>query len=324
MIRIALDAMGGDLGPREAVQGAILALKQAPGPMAVVLTGDEPVLRDLIAQCGGAGLPLEVVHTTQVVEMSDTPTVALKTKPDSSLTVCVGLQKKGLVQASVSPGNTGAMMAASLMILGRAGKISRPTVATVLPTATNKVVMVDSGANVDEKPIQLMQFAVCGAIYSKHVLGVENPRVGLLNMGEEDHKGTEVVAETYKLLKASHLNFVGNVEGHDIPRGGIDVLVTPGFTGNVVLKLYEGMGEYMAHTFQKALSGEHFDAIFEKWNYENEAGGLLLGLDGTSVIMHGRSSARAYVSGLHIAYRMASASVHRKIAAEIETMETPA
>ncbi|MBK8802113.1 MAG: phosphate acyltransferase PlsX [Fibrobacteres bacterium] len=324
MIRIALDAMGGDLGPREAVQGAIQALKQAPGPMAVVLTGDEPVLRDLIAQCGGAGLPLEVVHTTQIVEMSDTPTVALKTKPDSSLTVCVGLQKKGLVQASVSPGNTGAMMAASLMILGRAGKVSRPTVATVLPTATNKVVMVDSGANVDEKPIQLMQFAVCGSIYSKHVLGVENPRVGLLNMGEEDHKGTEVVAETYKLLKASHLNFVGNVEGHDIPKGGIDVLVTPGFTGNVVLKLYEGMGEYMAHTFKHALSGPHFDAIFETWNYENEAGGLLLGLDGTSVIMHGRSSARAYVSGLHVAYRMASASVHRKIAAEIETLETPA
>lgn len=324
MIRIALDAMGGDLGPREAVQGAIQALKQAPGPMAVVLTGDEPTLRDLIAQCGGADLPLDVVHTTQIVEMSDTPTVALKTKPDSSLTVCVGLQKKGLVQASVSPGNTGAMMAASLMILGRAGKISRPTVATVLPTATNKVVMVDSGANVDEKPAQLMQFAVCGAIYSKHVLGVDNPRVGLLNMGEEDHKGTEVVAETYKLLKASHLNFVGNVEGHDIPKGGIDVLVTPGFTGNVVLKLYEGMGEYMAHTFRKALSGDHFDAIFETWNYENEAGGLLLGLDGTSVIMHGRSSARAYVSGLHIAYRMASASVHRKIAAEIETLESPA
>lgn len=323
MIRIALDAMGGDLGPREAVQGAILALRQAPGPMAVVLTGDEATLRGLIAECGGEGLPIEVVHTTQVVEMSDTPTVALKTKPDSSLTVCVGLQKKGLVQASVSPGNTGAMMAASLMVLGRAGKISRPTVATVLPTTTNKVVMVDSGANVDEKPFQLVQFAVCGSIYAKNVLGVENPRVALLNMGEEEHKGTEVVAETYKLLKASHLNFVGNVEGHDIPKGGIDVLVTPGFTGNVVLKLYEGMGEFMAHTFRAVAKGEPYESVLEKWNYENEAGGLLLGLDGTSVIMHGRSSARAYISGLHIAYRMAAAQVHRKIAAEIDTLENP-
>ena len=324
MLRIALDAMGGDLGPQAAVEGAIQALRQAPGPMSVTLTGDKSVLDGLIAERGGSDLPLQVVHTTQIVEMSDTPTVALKTKPDSSLAVCVGLQKKGLVDASVSPGNTGAMMATSLMVLGRAGKISRPTVATVLPTSSNKVVMVDSGANVDEKPVQLLQFAVCGAIYSKNVLGVASPKVALLNMGEEEHKGSEQVAETYKLLKASSLNFIGNVEGHDIPRGGFDVLVTPGFTGNVVLKLYEGMGEFMARNFKKALQGEPYDSIFESMNYENEAGGLLLGLDGTSVIMHGRSSARAYISGLHIAYRMAAAGVHRLIAEEIERMEPAA
>lgn len=324
MVRIALDAMGGDLGPRAAVEGAVLALRQAPGPMSVVLTGDEPTLRGLITECGGSDLPLDVVHTTQIVEMSDTPTVALKTKPDSSLSVCVALQKKGKVDASVSPGNTGAMMATSLMVLGRAGKILRPTVATVLPTQTNKVVMVDSGANVDEKPIMLHQFAVCGSIYAKAVLGVDNPKVALLNMGEEEHKGTELVAETYKLLKASSLNFVGNVEGHDIPQGGFDVLVTSGFTGNVVLKLYEGLGEFMARNFQKALQGEPYDSIFKSMSYENEAGGLLLGLDGTSVIMHGRSSAKAYVSGLQVAYRMAAASVHKKIAAEIETLEQPA
>lgn len=324
MLRIALDAMGGDLGPRAAVEGAILALRQAPGPMSVVLTGDQPVLAGLISELGGSDLPIEVVHATQVVEMGDTPTVVLKTKTDSSLAVAVGLQKKGLADASVSPGNTGAMMAASLMILGRAGKISRPTVAVVLPYGKTGIVMVDSGANVDEKPFQLLQFAVCGASYAKHVVGVESPKVALLNMGEEEHKGSEVVAETYKLLKASSLNFVGNVEGHDIARGGCDVLVTPGFTGNVVLKLIEGMGEFMARNFRKGLKGEPYDSIFESLNYENRAGGLLLGLDGTSVIMHGRSSAKAFVSGLHIAYRMAEAGVHRKIAEEIEHLELPA
>lgn len=324
MLRIALDAMGGDLGPRAAVEGAIMALRQAPGPMAVVLTGDEPVLSGLISELGGSDLPIKVVHATQVVEMGDVPTVVLKTKTDSSLAVAVGLQKKGLADASVSPGNTGAMMAASLMILGRAGKINRPTVAVVLPYGKTGIVMVDSGANVDEKPFQLVQFAVCGASYAKHVIGVSSPKVALLNMGEEEHKGSEVVAETYKLLKASPLNFVGNVEGHDIVRGGFDVLVTPGFTGNVVLKLIEGMGEFMARSFRKGLQGEPYDSIFESLNYENRAGGLLLGLDGTSVIMHGRSSAKAYVSGLHIAYRMAEAGVHRKIAEEIEHLEIPA
>ena len=324
MVRVALDAMGGDLGPKAAVEGAIAALRTSPGPLTVVLTGDEPTLRGLITECGGDGLSLDVVHTTQVVEMSDTPTVALKTKPDSSLAVCVALQKKGLVHASESPGNTGAIMAASLMILGRAGKISRPTVATVIPTASNKVVMVDSGANVDEKPAQLLQFAVCGSIYAQKVLGVESPKVALLNMGEEEHKGLETVAETYKLLKASHLNFIGNVEGHDILKGGFDVLVTPGFTGNVVLKFIEGMGEFLVHNFRKAVVGPEFDAIFESFNYENSAGGLLLGLDGTSVIMHGRSTPRAYCTGILIARQMAESQVHRQIAEDIERLEQTA
>jgi phosphate acyltransferase len=324
MVRVALDAMGGDLGPRAAVEGAISAIRTSPGPLTVVLTGDEPTLRGLVSACGGDGLPLEIVHATQVVEMTDTPTVALKTKPDSSLAVCVGLQKKGVVHASASPGNTGAMMAASLMILGRAGKISRPTVATVLPSATNKIVMVDSGANVDEKPAQLLQFAVCGSIYARLMLGAENPKVALLNMGEEEHKGSEVVAETYKLLKASHLNFIGNVEGHDVLKGGFDVLVTPGFTGNIVLKFVEGMGEFMTHNFRKAVSGPSFDEIFEGFNYENSAGALLLGLDGTSLIMHGRSSARAFCTGVLIARQMAEAKVHRKIAEDIERLEQTA
>lgn len=324
MVRIALDAMGGDLGPQVAVEGAVQALRAAPGPMAVVLVGDAPSLKSSIEGLGASELPIQVVGTTQVVEMSDTPTVALKQKPDSSLAVTVGLQKKGLADASVSPGNTGAFMAASLMVLGRAGKVSRPTVATVLPTATNRFVMVDSGANVDEKPHQLVQFAHMGAVYSQLVRGVESPRVALLNMGEEETKGSETVAEAYKLLKASPLNFVGNVEGHDLPKGGFDVLVTGGFTGNVVLKLYEGMGEFMARSFLPHLQGPEWKDFFQLWSYENEAGGLLLGLDGTSVILHGRSNPKAYASGLRIAYAMASQHVHLKIAERIESLEPKA
>lgn len=323
MVRIALDAMGGDLGPSAAVEGALQALSSAPGPMEVALVGDQATLEAELARQGGSP-SIRIVHASQVVEMSEAPTAALKGKPDSSLAVCVGLQKKGMVQASISPGNTGAFMAASLMILGRAGKVSRPTVATVLPTATNRVVMVDSGANVDEKPFQLLQFAHCGAVYARLVRGVENPRVALLNMGEEEGKGTETVAEAYKLLKKSALNFVGNVEGHDIPKGGFDVLVTGGFTGNVVLKLYEGMGEFMARSFRKALQGPQWDDFFQLWSYENEAGGLLLGLEGTSVILHGRSNPKAYASGLRIAWQMASRQVHKQIASEIETLEQPA
>jgi glycerol-3-phosphate acyltransferase PlsX len=184
--------------------------------------------------------------------------------------------------------------------------------------------MVDSGANVDEKPLQLLQFAHCGAVYARLVRGVENPRVALLNMGEEETKGSEAVAEAYKLLKASSLNFIGNVEGHDLPKGGFDVLVTGGFTGNVVLKLYEGMGEFMARSFMPHLQGPQWKDFFQLWSYENEAGGLLLGLDGTSVILHGRSNAKAYASGLRIAYQMAANGVHSQIAHAVENLESHA
>lgn len=320
MIRIALDAMGGDLGPSVVVEGAVAALKNSEG-IKILLTGDEPLLRAEIERFGGSGLPIEIVHTTQVVDMNDHPVAALKQKPDSSLLKCVMLQKQGLADASLSPGNSGAMMAASLTVLGRAGKVSRPAVAPVLPSLGGPFVLVDAGANKDEKAAQLLQFGQCGAILAKHTLKVENPRVALLNMGEEEEKGTEVVAETYQLLKNSKLNFVGNVEGHELIKGGFDVLVTGGFTGNIVLKLYEGFGAYIAKAFAPTMQPEQRAAFEKNWTYEENSAAPLLGLNGAAFIMHGRSTAFAFQHAIRIAAGIAGAEVHKRIAEEVESLE---
>jgi glycerol-3-phosphate acyltransferase PlsX len=320
VIRIALDAMGGDLGSSVVVEGAVSALRGTDG-IKVLLTGDEAQLKAEIVRLGGEGLPIEVVPTTQVIEMHDHPVAALKHKPDSSLLKCVMLQKQGLADASVSPGNSGAMMAASLTVLGRAGKVSRPAVAPVLPSLGGPFVLVDAGANKDEKAAQLLQFGQCGAILAKHTLKVENPRVALLNMGEEDEKGTETVAETFQLLKKSGLNFVGNVEGHDLIKGGFDVLVTGGFTGNIVLKLYEGFGAYMRKAFAPSMPAEQRAAFDKAWSYEANSAAPLLGLNGAAFIMHGRSTAEAFRQAIHIAAGIAGAEVHKRIAAEVESLE---
>lgn len=320
MIRIALDAMGGDLGAAVVVEGAVAALKQAEG-IKVLLTGDETVLKAEIERFGGSDLPIEIVHTTQVVGMEDHPVAALKQKPDSSLLKCVMLQKQGLADASVSPGNSGAMMAASLTVLGRAGKVSRPAVAPVLPSLGGPFVLVDAGANKDEKPAQLFQFGQCGAILAKHALKAEKPRIALLNMGEEEEKGTEVVAETFQLLKNSGLNFVGNVEGHDLIKGGFDVLVTGGFTGNIVLKLYEGFGAYMRKAFAPSMPAEARAAFDKAWSYEANSAAPLLGINGAAFIMHGRSTAEAFQHAIHIAAGIAGAALHKRIAEEVESLE---
>lgn len=320
MIRVAFDAMGGDLGPSVVVEGAVAALK-ASEDVKVLLTGDEAVLRSELDKVDAKHLPIEIVHASQVIGMNDHPVASLKQKPDSSLLKCVMLQKQGLADASVSPGNSGAMMAASLTVLGRAGKISRPAVAPVLPSLGGPFVMVDAGANKDEKPLHLLQFAVCGSLFARQAFKTERPRIALLNMGEEEEKGSEVVAEAHKLLKASSLNFIGNVEGHDLIKGGFDVLVTGGFTGNIVLKLYEGFGAYMRKAFAPTMPVEQRAAFETAWSYEANSAGPLLGLNGAAFIMHGRSTADAFCNAVRIAADIAGAEVHKHIAAEVESLE---
>jgi glycerol-3-phosphate acyltransferase PlsX len=312
--------MGGDLGPSVVVEGVVAALKASEG-IEILLTGDEAVLKGEIDKAGAAGLPIKVVHASQVIGMNDHPVASLKQKPDSSLLKCVMLQKQGLADASVSPGNSGAMMAASLTVLGRAGKVSRPAVAPIMPSLGGPFVLVDAGANKDEKPLHLLQFAVCGSLFAREAFKTERPRIALLNMGEEEEKGSEVVAETYKLLKESSLNFVGNVEGHDLIKGGFDVLVTGGFTGNIVLKLYEGFGAYMRKAFASTMPAEQRAAFEKAWSYEANSAGPLLGLNGAAFIMHGRSTADAFRNAVRIVADVAGAQVHQRIAAAVESLQ---
>lgn len=316
MIKVALDAMGGDNAPEAVVEGAVLAAREAAGRYGIVLTGPEDVVRPLLAKYGAEDLGIEIFHAPDIVAMDDSPAAVLKTKPNSGLVTCVALQKQGVVQASISAGNSGAMMAACLMILGRVGTVSRPAIACVMPSLAKPTVVLDCGANVDEKPSTLVHFGICGSVYAEAVLGRANPKVALLNMGEEEKKGPESLQEAHQLLKQAPLNFVGNVEGRDLLKGDVDVIVTPGYTGNVVLKLMEGFHEYHLSLFGQIDSeaGRQFE---NDWDYSNIGAALLLGLNGCGLITHGRADAKAIKNGVEAAYRQAAAGVTEKIAEKL-------
>jgi glycerol-3-phosphate acyltransferase PlsX len=316
MIKVALDAMGGDNAPEAVVEGAVLAAREAAGRYGIVLTGPQEIVAPLIAKFGGSDLGIEIFHAPDIVAMDDSPAAVLKTKPNSGLVACVALQKAGKVQASISAGNSGAMMAACLMILGRVGQISRPAIACVMPSLGKKTVVLDCGANVDEKPATLVHFGICGSVFAEAVLGRPNPTVGLLNMGEEEKKGPESLQEAHQLLKQAPLNFIGNVEGRDLLKGEVDVIVTPGYAGNVVLKLMEGFHEYHLKLFGQIDSpaGRQFE---HDWDYSNFGAALLLGLNGAGLITHGRADAKAIKNGLEAAYQQAASGVADKIAAKL-------
>lgn len=316
MIKVALDAMGGDFAPKAVIEGAIQAAKDAQGKFSIILAGPEDVVKQQLDAFGYDGSGIEIFHAPDLVAMDDSPTAVLKTKPNSGLVACVGLQKKGLAQASISAGNSGAMMAACLMVLGRVGNIPRPAIACDIPSLGKKITLLDCGANVDEKAATLVAFGICGSIYSEEMLGRKNPTVGLLNMGEEEKKGTEVLQETHQLLKQAPLNFIGNVEGRDIMKGACDVIVTPGYTGNVVLKLMEGFYEYHIKTFGMldTPAGKQFH---HDWDYANFGAAMLLGLNGTGLITHGRADAKVIRNGLDLAFRLAASKVSEKIAAKL-------
>lgn len=316
MLKVALDAMGGDHAPKAIVDGAIQAAKEAKGKYGIVLTGPEDIIKAELASFGYDGQGLEIHHAPDVVTMEDSPTVVLKQKQNSGLFACVALQKAGKVHASISAGNSGAMMAACLMVLGRVGSMPRPAIACDVPSLNRKVTLLDCGANVDEKAPMLVHFGICGSIYSETMLGRKNPKVGLLNMGEEEKKGTEVLQEAHQLLKQAPINFIGNVEGRDVMLGEADVIVTGGYTGNVVLKLMEGFYEYHLKTFGK-IAGAAGDQFHKDWDYANFGAAMLLGLKGTGLITHGRANAKVIKNGLDLAYRLAEAGVAAKIAEKL-------
>jgi len=327
LARIALDAMGGDFAPRAAVAGAVQALAELEPTHTIQLVGQPDVIeRELAVLLDGelAALAhvrprLDVVEAPDVVEMSDKPSAVLRTKPNSSMMVGLRLQPEGRSDGFVSAGSTGAQMVGSVMILKLHDGLKRPAIPTVFPTARHAVVVLDSGANVDCSPEELVQFARLGAVYAEDVLGRPNPAVGLLNIGEEPEKGNAVVKETYQLLQHAGVNFRGNVEGRDILRGrndhgDIDVTVCDGFTGNVLLKFYEAVAPFMVGLLRSAgVSAEQLERALEPLDYSTHGGAPLLGVRGVSIICHGKSSPRAIKNALRMAVQAVESKMNDHI-----------
>ena len=322
-MRIALDAMGTDRHPGVEVQGALQALRELPGDFSLVLVGDHAKIEAELVKAGEYPRDrLDIVHASQTIAASDSPAAAVRRKPDSSIVIGLTLHKQGNVDAFVSAGNTGAVMAASLFLLGTLPGVARPTVATTLPTAKGPMLLSDAGANVDCKPQHLLQFAQLAAVYVKDVLGIADPRIGLLNIGEEPEKGNELAVETYRLLSESNLNFIGNVEGRDIIRGVCDVLVADGFVGNVLLKFYESVATFMYRLVAKGLGEKaadvDLDRIFHLFDWTEYGGAPLLGVNGVSIICHGGSPPRAICNAIRVAIQAVENRMIGHIEAELQ------
>lgn len=309
-MKIAVDAMGGDYAPAEIVKGAVEAAKKYN--IKVVLVGDEALIRQELTNCDYEDTMVEVHHASEVIGMHEAPAVAIRKKKDSSIVVCNRLIKEGKADAVVSAGSTGAAMGSSLLGLGRIKGIDRPAVASVIPTLKGVCLLLDVGANAECKPINLMQFAIMGHIYSKKILGVNHPRVGLLNIGEEETKGSELYQETHKLLKESKLNFIGNIEGRDITKGRADVIVCDGFVGNVVLKFGEGLAKDLMWMIKQELKKNFFvkigaalvfnqaKGLKKRLDYAEYGGAPLLGVNGISIVSHGSSHAKAITNAIRV------------------------
>lgn len=337
-LNIAVDAMGGDNGPAVVVSGVVKFFKDCDSSVtdgvSITLVGDRDCLSRLLTRSGGVRLPISIQHASEVITMTDHPAEALKNKPDSSMVVMAGLQKKGLAQAMVSPGNTGAMMAASLFALGRIEGIPRPAIAGTVPTQKNPTVILDVGANVGCNEKQLFQFAIMGAAYSGSVFDIDDPRVLVLNVGHERTKGPAVLQELYGMLEDSPLNFRGNIEGDGILKGEADVVVCDGFAGNVLLKTYESIADMVGgslylemkrHWASRAgylLMRHSFSKLWERLDSAEYGGAPLLGLNGVSIVAHGSSTPKAIKNAVVAACDFYRSGVSDRMRQEIQSATT--
>lgn len=327
-MKIAVDAMGGDFGPAPIVEGAARAAEELD--VHVVLVGDRQQVAEQIARYPKAGGRLSVAHAPQVVEMHESPAQVARKKRDSSVWIANELVRSGEAQAVVSAGNTGASMVAAFFVLEVIKGVERPAIATTLPTLTGLAIMLDVGANVDCNAQHLFQFGIMGNEYGKYVFNKPNPRVGLLSIGEEDSKGNEVTKETFKLLKNSPINFIGNVEGRDVYSGGADVIVCDGFIGNVALKISEGLADAIKKMLMKEIAASPLGKLSylflagpllrlkRRTDYAEFGGAPLLGVNGISIICHGRSSAKAIKNAIRRAKDLAERRLHELIRQDIE------
>ena len=330
MLTIAVDAMGGDNAPGPEVHGAVRAVKTQD--VSVILVGNESRLKAELSQFDGwRSLPIRIQHASEVIAMGDNPAKAIRGKRDSSLHVAARLVRAGEAQGMVSAGNTGAVMAISKTLLGMIPGVERPALASAFPTVKGRpVVVVDVGANVDSTPRMLAQFAVMGEIYSRLIFHTQRPKVGVLSIGEEEHKGNDLTRSAAHILKTLPLNFTGNVEGRDLYTGKVDVIVCDGFIGNVALKVSEGMVEVIKQMLKEALSATitakvgyllsrtAFQEFRRRVDYSEYGGAPLLGLRGVSIICHGRSNDNAIKNAIRVAAEFASEHVNDRITHEMQ------
>ncbi len=332
MIKIALDAMGGDNAPYDVVHGGIEAARASKNNFEVMLVGDiNKLKREVERHFYTQNLPISYYHASQVVGMQEQPSTALKQKPDSSIAVGIQLNADRKVDAFVSAGNTGAVMAKALFGLRRIKGIRRPGIGSMLPTESGKsTLLIDAGANSDNRAEDLLQFAIMGSIYySRLYKDIEEPTVGLLSMGQESSKGNELTVRAHSLLEKSHLNFIGNIEGNDILRGTCNVTVCDGFTGNIVLKTAESLHPLLKVSIKRlihkqlfsqigaALMKRTFDGMRKLFDYQEYGGAPLLGVNGSCIIAHGKSTPRAIRNAIFAAYKMVSENVNDHIKTEI-------
>ncbi|RAU83413.1 phosphate acyltransferase PlsX [Pontibacter arcticus] len=284
-MRIALDAMGGDFAPEAIVKGALLATEQLDSNFEILLIGKEDVIKSLLLEYGYTGSGIKVINATQVIEMGEHPTKALTQKPDSSIAVGYGMLKAQKADAFCSAGNTGAMLVGAMFSVKAIEGIMRPSIAGLVPKLKGGFgLILDVGANADCKPDVLEQFGEIGYVYAKHVLEIDNPKVGLMNLGEEEGKGTVNTQAAYQRLKANQkINFIGNIEGRDLFNDKADVIVCDGYTGNIILKMAESIYDILN---EKSMH----DPFFDRFNYEAEGGSPILGINGNAIIGHGVSS----------------------------------
>jgi phosphate acyltransferase len=329
MLTIAVDAMGGDQAPGPEVHGAVRAAKTQD--VNIILVGREDVLKSELAKHDGwRSLSIRIAHASEVITMADSPSKVVRTKRDSSIRVAARLVREGEAQGLISAGNTGAAMAIAKTVLGMIPGVERPALASAFPTVKGRpVVVVDVGANVDSSPRMLAQFAVMGDIYSRLIFHTQNPRIGVLSIGEEEHKGNDLTRSASQILKTLPLNFIGNVEGRDLYTGLADVIVCDGFIGNVALKVSEGMVDVIKHMLKEALSAtitskvgfmlsrSAFQDFRRRVDYSEYGGAPLLGVKGVTIICHGRSNDNAIKNAIRVAAESASEHVNDRITSEM-------
>ncbi len=330
MIRVALDAMGGDFAPSCVVEGAVEAIREYD--ISITLVGIREKIEFYLDRFKYKKEKIEILSCPEIIGMHESAAIAVRKKPNSSIACGINLLKEKRVSAFVSAGNTGAVVCAATLYLGLLSKIERPGIAIIIPTLKGKSLIIDVGANIDPKPVHLLQYGIMAQAYVKSILDVGLPSVGLLSIGEEEIKGTEFVRETNRILKESNLNFIGNVEGRDIFSGKCDIILTGGFAGNIALKVTESFAEAINEFLKRQLKsnllgkvgllllGKNLYQFRRSIDWSEYGGGLLLGINGIVIVAHGRSSSKAIKNAIRVAKEEVQNKVNEKITEEINQL----